>query len=106
MLSKVRIVKIRKDALNRAAKLPPVFSALSDDGRYRIFRLLAKYQQLCVTDIAHVLNISVPAASQQLKLMEMSGLIHGQRNGQMICYSIKKTVPLVKSMIKLINNNE
>ena len=83
-------------------QLPAVFNALSDTGRFRIFKLLMRYQDLCVTDIANIMDISVPAASQQLKVLELSGLVTRDRQGQKICYCIKSTNPLVKAMIRVV----
>ncbi len=106
MLSSKEIFHLRQAADRTPTKLLVIFNALSDVGRYRIFKLLTRHQKMCVTDIAHVFNISVPAASQQLRLMEMSGLVHGQRQGQMICYSVQKNVSLVKRMIKFIDQTD
>ena len=78
-----------------------VFHALSDLGRWRIFRLLAQEHDLCVTDIADVLGISVPAASQQLKVMELTGLVERERRGQMICYQLKQEDPVVRTVLRM-----
>ena len=106
MLPKLKIMQLRKDALNPDARLPMVFNALSDAGRYHMFKLLSQRQQLCVTDIAHIMNISVPAASQQLKLLEMSGLVRRRRHVQMICYSLQKNSSYVRSMLRLVHQED
>ena len=101
MLSKSRIRQIRKEVLSESDKMAAVFSALSDRGRLKMFKLLLKYQDLCVTEIAKVFEISVPAASQQLKILETNGLIEKKREGQMICYSINKSSNIVKFVQKV-----
>ena len=75
MLSKSRIRQIKKEVLFGNDRMASVFGALSDRGRLRIFKLLLKYDNLCVTEIANVFGVSVPAASQQLKIMEVNRLI-------------------------------
>lgn len=85
--------------------LPFMFNALADTGRFRIFKLLLTRDDLCVTDVARVLGISVPAASQQLRIMELSGLVKKERMGQMICYCVREDDPLVKSIIKIIDHS-
>jgi len=79
------------------------FSALGDPTRFSIFRFMIAHQGACVSDIAAVFRISVPAASQQLKLLEMRGLIVRHRMGQRICYEIRHDDPTVLSFVKIIS---
>ena len=102
MLSKAQVRLIRQDVACADEQLPLLFGAMSDMGRYRIFKLLLRHDGLCVTDVARVLGISVPAASQQLKIMEMSGLIRKERMGQMICYSIKRDEPKIRALMRML----
>lgn len=104
MLTKEEIRAVRRTTATAEERLPFMFNALSDMGRYRLFKLLLQRHDLCVTDVANVLNISVPAASQQLRIMELSGLVQKERLGQMTCYGVRTDDPLVKSIIKIISN--
>jgi ArsR family transcriptional regulator len=79
-----------------------MFGALSDAGRFNIFRLFMRHRDLCVTEVANVLAISVPAASQQLKIMELSGLVERERRGQKICYGVKRSDPTVRSLMRIV----
>ena len=81
-----------------------MFNALSDLNRFRVFKLLARRQDLCVSDLARVLGVSVPAVSQQLRILEMNGLVYRERRGQMICYKVKKDDPVVKFVIKITSS--
>jgi ArsR family transcriptional regulator len=103
MLTSTQVKEIQREIGREEEKLPAIFSALSDPGRFRIFKLLMEYRDLCVTDIAGILRISVPAASQQLRILELAGLVRRERMGQMICYEVKSDNPLVKSIIKLVS---
>lgn len=105
MLNQIQIKTIRRGERNSIVNLPAMFEALGELGRFRIFKLLAAYQDLCVTDVANVLNISVPAASQQLKVLERTGLVSRQRNGQMICYELNRANPNIKSIISMISRS-
>ena len=78
------------------------FNALSDPGRLRVFRLIIEHHDVCVTDIAKVLDVSVPAVSQQLRFLEISGLVKKCRKGKTVCYEIKNNDPLVKSFVKIL----
>ncbi|KKW48172.1 MAG: Transcriptional regulator, ArsR family [Parcubacteria group bacterium GW2011_GWA1_59_11] len=106
MLSQLQINRIRKTIEREDERLPIVFGALSDARRYRIFRLLLEHRDLCVTEIAKIFGISVPAASQQLKILEMTGLIRRERMGQSICYEIKIADPMIRSLIRTMDDKK
>ncbi len=102
MLDQVQVKKIQKHLQRADDRLVKVFAALSDPGRYRIFMSLIDHEGICVTEVANILGVSVPAASQQLKIMENGGLIVRQRDGQKICYETNTQDPCVRAIIKLI----
>lgn len=77
-------------------RISAAFDALGDPNRFRLFRLLVARDNFCVSDLARELGLSVPAVSQQLKILELSGLVARERRGQMICYKVRKEAPIVK----------
>ena len=102
MLSEKKLERLRKGIVSEG-RLPLVFDALGDPGRFSIFMLLASHPEVCVSDVARVLGISVPAASQQLRILERVGLVRKVRQGQMICYEVHDENPLVRGIIKLVS---
>ncbi len=94
------IAKIKRSLENEDERTPIVFGALSDARRFQMFKLLLEHKDLCVTEMAKIFGISVPAASQQLKILEMTGLIRRERQGKSICYEIKNKDPIVRSLLK------
>lgn len=62
----------------------------SDPTRLKIFFLLKKYKELCVTDFAEILDMSLSAVSHQMSLLEKANLIVKTKMGQMVCYSLNK----------------
>lgn len=74
---------------------------LGDKTRYRIFKLLMSHDEMCVSDIATELGITVSAVSQQFRNFELVGLVDKERMGQKICYTLKGDDTLVESLIKL-----
>jgi|AP45_3_1055517.scaffolds.fasta_scaffold193055_1 ArsR family transcriptional regulator len=103
MLEAKELQKVQKSFSEMKDRLAFVFEALGDPTRLNIFRLLSKEKKdLCVTDIANVFKISVPAASYQLKILEMVGLIERERMGQMTCYTLREKDPLVRNVLKII----
>lgn len=109
MLTKEETKKIKITLNNEDDRLPLLLNALGDRGRLRIFQLLMERKGLCVTEIANVFSLTVSAVSQQLRTLELVGLVRKERMGQMICYEIRKEDPLVCAVMKLIqvgNNNK
>lgn len=106
MLNKAQAAKIREKLLDgNKDRLLSIFNVLGDRGRFQIFRLLIKkHKALCVTELAEVLGVSVPAVSQQLKIMELTGVIKPERMGQKICYQLNETDKSVKDLVKIISS--
>ena len=59
---------------------------LGDSTRFKIFKLLASKEELCVSEMATRLHISPSAVSQHFRNFEMLGLVEKERMGQKICY--------------------
>lgn len=105
MLTQSQVQKISGTLEADRQEMLMMFGALSDEGRMCVFELLIKHEGLCVTDIARIIGVSVPAASQQLKVMELSGLVKRDREGQMICYCIARDKKLVRQIMRLMIDN-
>lgn len=104
MLTKKQTTDIRARIGADTTGFPLVFQALGDPGRFNIIRLLMHYQDICVTDIANVFDITVSAASQQLRVLERLGLVIKIRMGQMVCYALKRDNPTVKQLIQFLKS--
>lgn len=66
--------------------LADFFRVLGDPTRIRILSLLAS-QELCVHDLALLLNMQQSAVSHQLKVLRQNRLIKYRKEGQMAVYS-------------------
>lgn len=103
MLTKDQINTIKKEVSEENDRMPVVLGVLGDPGRFRIFKILMEHHDICVTDVASILEITVSAASQQLRVLERIGLVRKERMGQMICYEVRDDDPIVKSLCKLFS---
>ena len=65
---------------------------LSDESRLRILLLLSK-KELCVCQVLGVLNMSQPLISRNLSLLLKAGFLKDRREGKLMFYSIRKTLP-------------
>lgn len=87
-------------------RLVRVLQTLGDTNRYKMFKILLEKKQLCVSEIAGKLNISVPAVSQHFKTFELVGIVEKERMGQKICYQIKDDDKLLEQLARIINKRK
>ena len=86
-------------------RLINAMSALGDKTRYKIFKLILENKELCVSEIADRLNISVPAVSQHFRTFELIGLVDKDRIGQKICYKLKLDDPIVTMLVNNVRQS-
>ena len=65
-----------------------VFTALADRTRLKVLHAL-KSEELCVCDVAHVLGMSVSAASHHLRKLRDLKILKYRTDGKMAYYSIR-----------------
>ena len=102
MLTEKEITQNRKFLSETDKSMAETFKVLSDLNRYRIFRILAEQPKLSVTTIAKILNISVPLASQHIKILAHANLLQKERHGKRIYTKLEKGNPFVRAIIKTI----
>ncbi|GHU53943.1 transcriptional regulator [Clostridia bacterium] len=73
------------DTLHNTAEL---FKVLSDPTRLKIINALL-LSEMCVCDIAELMNMTQPAVSHHLKMLRQMHIVKTQREGKSIFYSIK-----------------
>ena len=64
-----------------------LFKVLSDPTRIKILYAISKHE-ICVNDIAQILNMTQSAVSHQLKNLKQAALIKSRREGQTIYYRL------------------
>lgn len=62
-----------------------VMKALSDPNRVKIIKML-QHKMMCVCEMQELLQVSQPAVSKHLKLLEEAGLVNSERDGQWVNY--------------------
>jgi DNA-binding transcriptional ArsR family regulator len=66
-----------------------LFAALSDRTRLKILYALRNGDELCVCDVAHVLGMSISAASHHLRKLRDLRILGYRNDGKMAYYSIR-----------------
>lgn len=90
------------EALN---ELTGLYSSLGNKTRLKIIFSLSK-GELCVCDIANVLNLSIPATSHQLKYLTEQKLLRYRNDGKMVYYSLNsgELISILKGDVAFIEN--
>ena len=75
-----------------AADMAQGFSALADPARLRILSILAAAPEgeVCVCDFVGPEGKSQPTISHHLKILGEAGLVHGDRRGKWVWYSLDR----------------
>jgi ArsR family transcriptional regulator len=77
---------------SEAAELAKGFTALADPVRLRVLSILAATRggEVCVCDFVDPLGKSQPTVSHHLKILSEVGLVHGDRRGKWVWYSLDR----------------
>lgn len=102
MLSEKEIRQNRKIFSETDKSMAAAFKVLSDVNRYRIFRILAQQPKISVSSIAKILNISLPLASQHIKVLEHADLIQKERGGKKVYPKLEYGNRFVQAVVKTI----
>lgn len=102
MLNKKEIQNNRKIFSETDATMAAAFKILSDVNRFRIFRILAQQPKLSVSNIARILNISLPLASQHIKILTLARLLQKERDGKKVFSKLEHSNPFVQAVVKTI----
>lgn len=85
--------KSTEDAARRA-------KALADPTRLALAATLAEGGELCVCDLAWVLERAENLVSHHLRLLRSEGLVESRRDGKMVIYSLTETArPLLEAVL-------
>lgn len=73
---------------DEAGTLAQLFKLLGDPTRTRILYALLEVGELCVSDLATVVEAPETTASQALRLLRTAGVVAGRRSGRLIYYRL------------------
>lgn len=76
-----------RDRVLEVAGLSELFRVLSDETRTKIVYLLAS-EELCVHQLAAVLELTLPTVSHHLRLLKMMRLVKTRREGKHVYYCL------------------
>ncbi|TFE02098.1 ArsR/SmtB family transcription factor [Jeotgalibacillus salarius] len=82
-----------------SASVAQLFKALADETRMKIAYTLLKEEELCVCDVAAVIDSSNATASHHLRMLKSLGLAKSRKQGKQAYYSLDDSH--VKGLIEL-----
>ncbi len=84
--------------LSDAEQVSQLFSMLADPTRIRILHALSISDELCVCDLAFLVDLSQSAVSHQLRKLRMAGVVARRKEGRTVFYSLSDDH--VRAMLK------
>lgn len=83
----VNKIKVKMNPYNTITDLSDFFKIMGDSTRLQLLMVL-EHGELCVSDLAYLLNMSISAVSHQLKSLRNAKLVKIRRDGKNIYYSL------------------
>lgn len=84
-------------------RMTTAFDALSEPNRCLIFRALLRGRPIRVGDIARLMDISDPLASQHLKVLRQAELVIRERDGKHVYYRVNHRNPMVEALERAVD---
>ncbi|MBU9673376.1 metalloregulator ArsR/SmtB family transcription factor [Planococcus sp. CP5-4] len=76
-----------------------LFKALSDATRLKVAYALSLEKELCVCDVANILNTTTATASHHLRYLRNMGLVKYDKRGKLVFYSLPDNH--IRSLVQL-----
>ena len=71
-----------------AAEVSALFRVLGDPGRVRMLAALLEAGELCVCDLAAVVDMAESSVSHSLRLLRTAGIVRHRRSGRQVFYRL------------------
>lgn len=69
-----------------------IFKSFSDEARIRILFLLYNQEELCISDLEHILDFTQTKTSRHITYLKNAGLLSVRKHNQWVFYQIKEEV--------------
>ena len=83
----VKAVNDKKAEVDKLYDLAEIFKVFGDSTRIKILYVLFE-AEMCVCDIAQLLNMNQSAISHQLRILKQNRLVKSRRDGKAVFYSL------------------
>ncbi len=102
---KVTIIKNKLDQKD-FSNLLVLGKCFSDSSRIKIFYTLETYKEMCVCDLAAILNASIATTSHHLRFLKKNEIAKSRQDGKVVYYSLanEEILSAVQDFLKLSEN--
>lgn len=78
----------------------------SDSSRIKIFYALETYKEMCVCDLAEILDASIATTSHHLRYLKKHGMTKSRKDGKMVYYSLvnEDVLSAIRAFLRLSEN--
>ena len=85
------------------ADLLVLSKCLGDSSRVQLLYALATYKEMCVCDMAAILDASMATTSHHLRFLKKNGLTKSYQEGKMVYYSLanEEIVTFIRSVLRV-----
>ncbi|HEX2053170.1 MAG TPA: metalloregulator ArsR/SmtB family transcription factor [Actinomycetota bacterium] len=83
-----RVLEKAPVSLTEARRLAELFQLLADATRARILYTLLEVEEMCVNDLAAILDVPETSVSHALRLLRIAGVVKNRRAGRLVYYSL------------------
>ena len=85
------------------ADLLVLSKCLGDSSRVQLLYALATYKEMCVCDLAAILDASMATTSHHLRFLKKNGLTKSYQEGKMVYYSLanEEIVAFIRSVLRV-----
>ena len=85
------------------ADLLVLSKCLGDSSRVQLLYALATYKEMCVCDLAAILDASMATTSHHLRFLKKNGLTKSYQEGKMVYYSLanEEIVSFIRSVLRV-----
>ncbi len=83
-----------------------IFKSFSDEARIRILFLLYNQEELCISDLEHILNFTQTKTSRHITYLKNAGLLSVRKHNQWVFYQIKEEVlEMIEQIFTFLNKD-
>jgi DNA-binding transcriptional ArsR family regulator len=85
---RVAATRERTIGADQAGEVASLFRLLGDPGRVRMLAALLEAGELCVCDLAAVVDMAESTVSHSLRLLRTAGIVRHRRSGRQVFYQL------------------
>ncbi|WPP53129.1 ArsR/SmtB family transcription factor [Catalinimonas niigatensis] len=83
-----------------------LFKAFSDEARVRILFLLHQEEEMCITDLEHILDFTQTKTSRHLRYLKNTNLVSSRKVDQFVYYRIRnQTRDVITQIFQYMNKD-